>query len=131
MLWWRRVALPEQVQSLRGTRRVVQRKVHPRLLNKRHLQRHQQREWCSDALSEHSSSQGRHLLLAATVEIEEIVREPTPPPQLLRTVIQHGEEFEMLEEVEASMETKKLRADLTSMIGRIEVSMKRSSLSFK
>jgi len=37
----------------------------------------------------------------------------------------------MLEEVEASMETKKLRADLTSMIGRIEVSLQKSSLSFK
>ena len=67
----------------------------------------------------------------ATMEIEEIVKEPTPPPQLLRTVIQHGEEFEMLEEVEASIETKMLRVDLTSMMGRIEVSLKRSSLSFK
>jgi len=36
----------------------------------------------------------------------------------------------MLEEVEASTETKKLRADLTSMMGHIEVSLKRSSLSF-
>ena len=36
----------------------------------------------------------------ATMEIEEIVREPTPPPQLLRMVIQRGEEFEILEEVE-------------------------------
>ena len=65
------------------------------------------------------------------MEIEDIVREPTPPPQLLCTVIQRGEEFEMLEEVEASIETKKLSADLTSMIGCIEVSLKRSSLSFK
>ena len=65
------------------------------------------------------------------MEIEEIVREPTPPPQLLRTVIQHGEEFEMLEEVEVSAEIKKLRADLTSMMGYIEVSLKGSSLSFK
>ena len=69
--------------------------------------------------------------MVAAVEVEEIVQEPIPPPQLLRTVIQHGEEFEMLEEVEASVETKKLRANLTSMIGRIEISMKRSSLSFK
>ena len=69
-------------------------------------------------------------MLVAIVEIEEIVREPTPPPQLLM-VIQHGEEFEMLEEVKASAEMKKLRADLTSMIGRIEVSLKRYSLSFK
>ena len=37
----------------------------------------------------------------------------------------------MLEEVEASTETKKLRADLTSMMGHIKVSLKRSSLSFK
>ena len=70
-------------------------------------------------------------LLAAPVEIKAIVWEPTPPPQLLRTVIQRGEEFEMLEEVEASAETKMLRADLSSMIGRIEVRLKRSSLYFK
>ena len=68
---------------------------------------------------------------ATTVEIEEIVREPTLPPRLLRIVIQHGEEFEMLEEGEACVETKKLRADLRSMMGHIEVSLKRSSLSFK
>ena len=36
----------------------------------------------------------------------------------------------MLKE-EASVETKKLRADLTSMIGRIEVSLKRSFLSLE
>ena len=66
----------------------------------------------------------------ASVEIEEIVWEPTPLPELLHMVIQCGEEFEMLEEVEASTETKKLRADLTSMMGHIEVSLKRSSLSF-
>ena len=70
-------------------------------------------------------------MLVATVEIEEIVREPTPSLQLLHTVIQRGEEFEMLEEVETSTETKKLRADVTSMMGHIEVSLKRSSLSFK
>ena len=34
----------------------------------------------------------------ATVEGKEIVREPTSPPQLLRTVIQRDEEFEMLED---------------------------------
>jgi len=67
----------------------------------------------------------------AIVELEEIVWDPTAPPQILHTVIQHGEEFEKLEEVEASVETKKLRADLTSMMGHIEVSLKRSSLSFK
>ena len=65
------------------------------------------------------------------MEIKEIVWALTPSPQLLRTVVQHGEEFEMLEEREASAEIKKLRADLTSMVGRIEVSLKRSSLSFK
>ena len=37
----------------------------------------------------------------------------------------------MLEEEEASMEMKELRADLTSMIGRIEVSLKRSFLSLE
>ena len=70
-------------------------------------------------------------MLATTVEIDEIVQEPTPPPQLLRTIIQRGEEIEMLEEGEASVETKKLRADLTSMMGHIEVSLKRSFLSFE
>ena len=43
-------------------------------------------------------------MLVASEEIEEIVREPILPPQLLM-VIQHGEEFVMLEEVEASTET--------------------------
>ena len=52
--------------------------------------------------------------------VEEIVQEPTTPPQLLCTVIQRGEEFEMLEEREA----KKLRADLTLMLARIEVSLR-------
>ena len=70
-------------------------------------------------------------MLATAVEIEEIVREPTPPPQLICTVIQGGEEFEMLEEGEASVETKRLRDDLTSMMGHIEVSLKCSSFSFK
>ena len=59
----------------------------------------------------------------ATV-LEEIVREPTPPPQLLRTVIQRGEEFEMLEERKANSETKKLTADLTLMLACIEVSLR-------
>ena len=70
-------------------------------------------------------------VLVATIEVEGIVREPTLPPQLLRTVIQRGEEFEMLEEGEASAETKKLRVDLTSMIDSIEVSLKRSFLSLE
>ena len=67
----------------------------------------------------------------AIVEVEEIVWEPTTPPQLLCMVIQCGEGFEMLEKGEVSTETKKLRADLTSMIGRIEVSLKRSFLSLE
>ena len=37
----------------------------------------------------------------------------------------------MLEEGEASVEMTKLRADLTSMIGRIEVSLKRTFWSFE
>ena len=65
------------------------------------------------------------------IKVKEIVREPTLPPQLLRIVIQRGEEFEMLEEGEASVETKRLRADLMSMIGRIAVSLKRSFLSLE
>ena len=56
--------------------------------------------------------------------VEEIVQEPTMPPQLLRTVIQRGEEFEMLEEREARSEEKKLRANLISMQARIEVSLR-------
>ena len=46
------------------------------------------------------------------MEIKEIVWALTPSPQLLRTVIQRRDNFEMLEEVEASTEMKKLRADL-------------------
>jgi len=67
----------------------------------------------------------------SVIEVKGIVREPTPPPQLLRIVIQRSEEFEVLEEGEASAETKKLRDDLTSMISRIEVSLKRSFLSLE
>ena len=58
------------------------------------------------------------------MEVEEIVREPSQPPQVLRMVIRHGDEFNMLEEEEASIEMKRLRADLSAMIGRIEVSLK-------
>ena len=64
----------------------------------------------------------------ATVEIEEIAQEPSPPPQLLRKVIQRDEEFEMLEDGEASVETKRLRTDQVAMIVRIEVSLKNSSI---
>ena len=46
-------------------------------------------------------------------------------------VIQCDEEFEMMGEGEVSTETKKLRVDLTSMIGCIEVSLKRSFLSLE
>ena len=70
-------------------------------------------------------------MLVAVVEVKEMVREPTPPPQLLCMVIQRGKEFEMLEDREASAETNKLRSDLTSMIGHIEVSLKRSFLSLE
>jgi hypothetical protein len=57
------------------------------------------------------------------MEVKEIMREPALPPQLLHTVIQRGKEFEMLEEGEASVEMKRLRADLSAMMGRIEVSL--------
>ena len=66
----------------------------------------------------------RASLPSTAVVLEEIVRDPTPPPQLLHTVIQHREEFEMLEEREASSEAKKLRTDLTSMVAHIEVSLR-------
>jgi phosphoketolase len=52
----------------------------------------------------------------AAVEVEEIAREPAPPPQLLRTDIQRGKEFEILEEGEVSTEMKRLRTDLAAMI---------------
>ena len=58
------------------------------------------------------------------MEVEEFAWEPTLPPQLLRTIIQHSEEFEMLEVVEASAEMKGPRTDQAAMIGRIEVSLK-------
>lgn len=61
---------------------------------------------------------------STTTMLEEIVREPNPPPQLLRTVIQRGDEFEILDEREASLEAKKLRANLTLMLARIEVSLR-------
>ena len=62
------------------------------------------------------------------MEVEEIAREPALPPQLLHTVIQRSEEFEMLEEGEASTEMKRLRTDLAAMIGYIEVSLKNPSI---
>lgn len=58
----------------------------------------------------------------AAVQVEEIPREPAQPPQLLRLVIRRGDEFGMLEEEEATAEVKRLRADLSAMVGRIEVS---------
>ena len=58
------------------------------------------------------------------MEVEEIVQDPAQPPQVLHMVIWGGDEFDMLEEGEASIETKRLRADLSAMIGRIEVSLK-------
>jgi hypothetical protein len=59
------------------------------------------------------------------VEVEEIPRGPPPPPQLICTVIQHGEEFETLEEEEASMEIKNLMVDLATMMDYIEVRVKK------
>ena len=53
----------------------------------------------------------------ATLEVEEIVQKPAQAPQVLRTVIQRGDDFDMLEEGEASEEAKRLRADLSAMIG--------------
>ena len=69
-------------------------------------------------------------MLMAAIEVKEIMREPTPPTYLLHKVIWPGQEFEMMEG-EASVETKKLRDYLTSMIGHIEVSLKRSFLSLE
>jgi hypothetical protein len=57
----------------------------------------------------------------AVVQVEEIPQEPAQPPQLLRTVIRRGDEFGMLEE-EVTAEMKRLRADLSAMVGQIEVS---------
>ena len=55
----------------------------------------------------------------AAVQVEEIPREPARPPQLLRMVIRRGDEFNMLEEEEATTKVKRLRADLSAMIGQI------------
>jgi hypothetical protein len=62
------------------------------------------------------------------VEVEDIILEPTPPPQLIRTVIQRSEEFEMLEEGEVDAEAKRLNADLSAMNRRIQVIMKNSGV---
>ena len=56
--------------------------------------------------------------------LEEIVWDPTPPPQLLYAIIQCDQEFEMLSEREVSSEAKKLRADLTAMLACIKVSLR-------
>ena len=45
-------------------------------------------------------------------------------------VIRCGDEFNMLEEGEASTETKRLKADLSAMIGQIEVGHRKSCVSF-
>lgn len=58
----------------------------------------------------------------ATAAVEEVEREGTPPPQLVRTVIRRGNQFEVLEEDVADAETRRLRADLATMMARIEVS---------
>ena len=55
-------------------------------------------------------------------EVEEIAWEPmNVAPQVFRTVVRHGYEFDMLEDV-ASTEMKVLRADLAMMMCHIEVS---------
>lgn len=56
------------------------------------------------------------------VVVEEIARAPTPEPQLVRMVIRRGNQFEVLEEDVADAEIRRLRADLTAMMTRIEVS---------
>lgn len=58
------------------------------------------------------------------MEIEEIAREPAQPPRSSTWLSARGDEFDMLEEGKASAETKRLRADLSAMISRIEVSLK-------
>ena len=57
--------------------------------------------------------------------IEEIEREAPntwDPPQLLRTFVCHGDTMEVVEDVEASEQVKKLRARLASVFGQIELS---------
>jgi hypothetical protein len=55
--------------------------------------------------------------------VEEIERELVNAiPQVFRTVVHHGDEFDMLEEEVASAEVKALRADLAATMRRIEVS---------
>jgi hypothetical protein len=62
--------------------------------------------------------------MMAAVEVEEIPREPARPPQVFRTVLRHGDEFDMLEEEEASAEVNWLRTNLSAMMAQIEVSKK-------
>lgn len=52
----------------------------------------------------------------ATIEVKEIPWEPTWPPQVFCTVVQHGDEFDMLEEVEPRAKVKRLRANLSAMM---------------
>lgn len=59
----------------------------------------------------------------AIVQIKEIPQEPARPPQVFCTVIQRGDEFDKLEEEEATTEVKRLRADPSAMMGQIEVSL--------
>lgn len=54
---------------------------------------------------------------ATATEVEEIIQEPAQPPQVLLMVIRRDDEFDMLKEGEASTETKRLRVDLSVMIG--------------
>lgn len=57
------------------------------------------------------------------MEVEEIDREPVDAaPQILRIVCHHGDKFDVVEEEEANVEVKALRANLSVMMGRIEAS---------
>jgi len=59
----------------------------------------------------------------AAIQIEEIPWEPARSPHVFRTVIRRGDEFDMLEEEEATTEVERLRADPSVMMGLIEVSL--------
>ena len=60
------------------------------------------------------------------MEVKDIERELAQPmnvaPRVIRTVCHRGNEFDVLEEEQASGEVKELKADLSAMMGHIEVS---------
>lgn len=66
---------------------------------------------------------GKSAPWVAIIEVEEIVRELAQPPQVVPMVIRRADEFEILEEEEASAETMRLRADLSVMVNQIEVDL--------